>query len=71
MDLYYLHFNNYYNRIVKKFDTLAEYLVSPYYDGTMTQNAAFNPNDSVETVQIANNAVGDYDYMIAANGSSP
>ena len=68
MDLYYLHFNNYYNRIVKKFDTLAEYLVSPYYDGTMTQNAAFNPNDSVETVQIANNAVGDYDYMIAANG---
>lgn len=66
LNLYYLHFNNYYNRIIKKFDTLSEYLVDPYYDGCVTENAAFNPNDSVDTVQIVNKADFTYDYMVAA-----
>lgn len=65
LNLYYLHYNNYYNRIIKKFDTLPEYLVSPYYDGCVTENAAFNPNDSVETVMIVNQANFDYDYLVA------
>ena len=66
LNLYYLHFNNYYNRIIKKFDALSDYLTDPYYDGCITENAAFNPNDSVETVQIVNKADFTYDYMIAA-----
>lgn len=73
MNLYYLHFNNYYNRIVKKFDTLAEYLVLPYYDNVVTNNIAFNPNDGVSTTQVANVPVGNaftYDYAILADGNN-
>ena len=74
MNLYYLHFNNYYNRIVKKFDTLAEYLTLPYYDNVVTQNIAFNPNDGVDTKQIVNIPAGirselTYDYAILADGN--
>lgn len=72
MNLYYLHFNNYYNRIVKKFDTLAEYLVWPYYDNVVTNSIAFNPNDGVITTQVANVPVGNaftYDYAILADGN--
>ena len=69
LNLYYLHFNNYYNRIIKKFDTLSQYLVEPYYDNVLTESAAFNPNDSVETVQIVNITMNGnnftYDYMVA------
>lgn len=72
MNLYYLHFNNYYNRIVKKFDTLAEYLTLPYYDNVLTASIAFNPNDGVQTKQVANVPVGNeftYDYCILAEGN--
>ena len=73
MNLYYLHFNNYYNRIVKKFDTLAEYLTLPYYDNVVTENIQFNPNDGVDTKQIANVPVGNeftYDYCVLADGNT-
>lgn len=73
MNLYYLHFNNYYNRIVKKFDTLAEYLTLPYYDNVATNDIAFNPNDGVDTKQVANIPVGNeftYDYAILADGNT-
>lgn len=72
MNLYYLHFNNYYNRIVKKFDTLAEYLTLPYYDNVLTASIAFNPNDGVDTKQVANVPVGNeftYDYCVLADGN--
>lgn len=72
MNLYYLHFNNYYNRIVKKFDTLAEYLTLPYYDNVVTQSIAFNPNDGVTTKQVANIPIDttfNYDYAILADGN--
>lgn len=72
MNLYYLHFNNYYNRIVKKFDTLAEYLTLPYYDNVATNDIAFNPNDGVDTRQVANVPTGNeftYDYAILADGN--
>lgn len=72
MNLYYLHFNNYYNRIVKKFDTLAEYLTLPYYDNVATNDIAFNPNDGVDTKQVANIPVGNefsYDYAVLADGN--
>lgn len=77
MNLYFLHYNNYYNRIIKKFDTLNEYLVLPYYDGAYIQNCAFDPNDSVETRQILNNYITNswidsctYDYLIVADGTT-
>ena len=72
MNLYYLHYNNYYNRIIKKFDTLAEYLVLPYYDNVVTNNIAFNPNDGVTTKQVANipiNTFFTYDYCVYAEGN--
>ena len=71
MNLYYLHYNNYYNRIIKKFDTLAEYLTLPYYDNVATNNIAFNPNDGIDTEQIVNltASVFTYDYAILAEGN--
>jgi hypothetical protein len=72
MNLYYLHFNNYYNRIIKKFDTPAEYLVESYYDNVFTKDIAFNPNDGVTTKQVANiptDTFFDYDYAILVDGN--
>ena len=71
MNLYYLHYNNYYNRMVKKFDNLAEYLTLPYYDNLSTENIAFNPNDGTETEQVVNIAAQsfNYDYALLANGN--
>lgn len=62
MNLYILKYNNYYNRQVKKFDTLSKYLVEPYYDGQVIENIVnFNPNDNVNTFQTINtNYSGDY-----------
>lgn len=67
MNLYLLKFNNYYNRIVKKFDTLAEYLVTPYYNNDVVENVNFNPNDGVDTEQIINSN-GNFDYCILSDG---
>lgn len=72
MNLYYLHYNNYYNRIIKKFDNLSDYLVLPYYDNVVTNNIAFNPNDGVTTKQVANIPINNtftYDYCIYAEGN--
>lgn len=63
MNLYLLKYNNYYNRIVKKFDTLQEYLILPYYNNDVIENVNFNPNDDVDTVQIVNTS-GKFDYCI-------
>lgn len=68
MDLYLLKFNNYYNRIVKKFDTLAEYLSAPYYNGDVVENLAFDPNDNVNTYQIVNTNYS-CDYAVLADGN--
>ena len=69
MDLYLLKFNNYYNRIVKKFDTLAEYLSAPYYNGDVVENLAFDPNDNVNTYQIVNTNYS-CDYAVLADGNT-
>lgn len=61
MNLYCLKYNSYFNRIIKKFDTLAEYLVSPYYNNLHQANISFNPNDGVDAEAIVNFVpVGDY-----------
>lgn len=67
MILYFLSYNNYYNRIVKKEDTLEDYL--DYLIGEPVQGVInWNPNDGVSTTQILNSIVWPYktpDYMLA------
>lgn len=70
MTLYILSgYNNYYNRIVKKFDTLEEYLQFQEYEES---NANFVPNDGVNTEHV----IGTYsysgkgDYLIAYDPST-
>ena len=65
MNLYFLNYNNYYNRIVKKEDTLEGYL--QYLVGEPVQHVInWNPGDGVDTQQILNS--WNYptpDYMLA------
>ena len=53
MDLYFMKYNNYYNRIVKKFDNIDNY-VDYMIDGSPTQTVLWNPGDGVDTVQVLN-----------------
>ena len=69
MTIYVLSgFNNYYNRIVKKFDTLEEY--QPYITHIQS-DYNFVPNDGVNTQVVlgsnSNGYDGTGDYLIAAN----
>lgn len=70
MNLYYLHYNNYYNRILKREETLADYLA---YEVARTENRTFNPNDGVSTVATLNFAPVESifpDYVVAAEGTT-
>ena len=59
MTIYVLSgFNNYYNRIVKKFDTIEEYM--PYVLHTQN-NYNFVPNDGVNTQVVLGSNVNTYD----------
>lgn len=67
MTLYVLNYNNYYNRILKKFDTINEY--SEYIIYTL-ETANFNPTDGVNTTHVIGAAVpydGSGDYLIVVN----
>lgn len=69
MNLYiYQGFNNYFNRQIKKYDTLAE-----YGSHSFSQiNVNFNPNDNINTSLIIggiNNYDGSGDYLIVADGT--
>lgn len=67
MTLYLLSYNNYYNRIIKKFETLVDY--SPYVLDIIN-NVNFNPNDGVGTSQIVNYSganMPDYLLVVEAN----
>lgn len=67
MELYCLHYNNYYNRIIKKEDTINGYLPYLLYK---VENINFNPNDGVSTTQILNwNVESMPDYIVAVNGN--
>lgn len=63
MTFYILKYNNYYNRILKRFLTLADYLKEPYYSGDFVENVNFDPNDGVNTFQIVNSNY-DADYAL-------
>lgn len=64
MTLYLLKFNNYYNRIVKKFDSISGYsdFVLDSFEGIN-----FNPNDSINTEQIINYTGEQPDYVIVCD----
>lgn len=69
MTIYVLSgFNNYYNRIVKKFDTVEEYMS---YELHTQQNYNFVPNDNVNTQVVLGSNVNLYDgtgdYLLAVN----
>ena len=51
MTLYILTYNNYFNRQLKKLDTVADYL--PFLN-LQIDNVSFNPNDGIATSQIVN-----------------
>lgn len=63
------NFNNYYNRILKRYDTLTEYLQK--YEYTSFTNINFNPNDSISTELILNmdEIWGESDYILVVNPS--
>lgn len=68
MDLYCLNYNNYYNRIIKKEETIEGYL--PYLLDRVMTNIAFNPSDGVTTNQILNwNDISMPDYIVVASGT--
>lgn len=67
MTLYLLHYNNYFNRIVKTETALAGYL--DYSLGSI-QNVNFNPNDGVDTEQIINWSGDTPDYVVCVNEQS-
>lgn len=69
MNLYILNYNNYYNRIVKKEATLADYLTKdPDYQTLLNTN--FNPENGVNTTHVVGGPINWTDrgnYLIAVN----
>lgn len=70
MILYFLTYNNYYNRIVKRENTLSDYL--DYLVGEPIQGIInWNPNDGISTEQIINNwSYNNPDYLIVTDDSN-
>ena len=66
MTLYILNYNNYYNRILKKEESLEAYLEKVVYE---MPSANFNPNDNIYTEQIigAGTYDGSGDYLLVVN----
>lgn len=66
MTLYILNYNNYYNRLVKKEDTLEAYQEYIIYEQTVSN---FNPNTGLETSHIfgTTDYNGEGDYMLVVN----
>lgn len=64
MNLYLLQYNNYYNRIVKRLNTIEEY-ESFILEGF--ENINFNPNDGIVTEQIINYEGDMPDYCIVCS----
>ena len=73
MTLYFLRYNNYYNRLVKKEDSLEGYL--GYAVGSpLTGCINWNPNDGVDTEQVVNSFTWETfenpDYVVVVNDAN-
>ena len=66
--IYLLKYNNYYNRIVKKEDTLGAYLTQDYLLDTF-ENVNFVPADGVDTTLVVKHEGPNPDYLIVADGN--
>ena len=66
--IYLLKYNNYYNRIVKKEDTLGAYLTQDYLLDTF-ENINFVPADGVDTTLVVKHEGPNPDYLIVADGN--
>lgn len=66
--IYLLKYNNYYNRIVKKEDTLGAYLTQDYLLDTF-ENINFVPADGVDTTLVVKHEGTNPDYLIVADGN--
>ena len=66
--IYLLKYNNYYNRIVKKEDTLGAYLTQDCLLDTF-ENVNFVPADGVDTTLVVKHAGPNPDYLIVADGT--
>ena len=66
--VYLLKYNNYYNRIVKKEDTLGAYLTQDYLLNTF-ENVNFVPADGVDTTLTVNHEGTNPDYVVIADGN--
>lgn len=63
-------FNNYFNRIIKKYNSVDDYEDIQYYahkDYFSIENINFNPNDNVSTKLIVNIDATKYDYLLVIN----
>lgn len=66
--IYLLKYNNYYNRIVKKEDTLGDYLTQDCLLDTF-ENVNFVPADGVDTTLVVKHEGPNPDYLIVADGN--
>ena len=69
VNLLYLSYNNYFNRIIKKESNLADYRK---FSCSLKEQVSFNPNDGIETDIMVNwteDFIPDYCIVIAENGT--
>jgi hypothetical protein len=70
MDLYFLKFNNYYNRTIKFYNSVNGYQQNGEFLGEPLLGCSFNPNDSTDTIHVVNRAQEEIgDYMLAVLGN--
>lgn len=72
-NIYLLKFNNYYNRQVKKYDSLSgynSYLCQGILNTNPIQNVNFIPNDGVNTTQVINWDGETPDYLLVCEGKN-
>lgn len=70
MDLYFLKFNNYYNRTIKFYNSINGYQQNGEFLGEPLLGCSFNPNDSTDTTHVVNRSQEEIgDYMLAVLGN--
>lgn len=65
-NLYLLQYNNYFNRTIKRLDSVSDYAAQAVF---ILPNASFNHNDGVDATHVMNTAV-DCDYLVVTDQAS-
>lgn len=68
--LYLINYNNYYNRKVKKENSVSAYASYLPSGATALSNINFNPNDGINTEQIVNWNYNTPDYVVVVDNSA-